>query len=279
MLMPPQQTPVDPNAIQFAPTGPINPPSTVDEPVYQHPSLGDRCHGFLLRALEDERNYYTWSTAGGVGLGLATAAVLAETPLDQHFRNWYQDDVRSSGTDGVAKFVKNFGEGGYMIPGAIGLMVVGELLDEYPVAGELGNYGERITRAYVVGALPFLSLQYGLGAARPTWRDNASEWRPFQDSYGVSASGHAFISSIPFLTAADMVDNPLLKGAFYFGSTFTAWSRVNDDAHFLSQVVLGWCLGYVSVRAVSHTEQEGKNFSMTPMVSPDLTGVAFNFRW
>ncbi len=191
-----------------------------------------------------------------------------------------QNDVRNSGTDSVSKVVKNFGEGEYMIPAAITLMVAGELLDEYPLAGEIGDYGERVTRAYIVGALPFLTLQYGLGAARPGWVPNASQWRPFQDSYGVSASGHAFISSIPFLTAAEMVDDPLLKGVFYFGSAITGWSRINDDAHFLSEVILGWCLGYVSVRAVTHTELEAKsNFSMTPLVSPDMTGVAFNFRW
>jgi membrane-associated phospholipid phosphatase len=279
-LMAPQQAPVDPNAIQYAPTGPANPPPTADQPVFHRPSFEDRIHGFALRVWEDYRNYYTWGTACDVGIGLAVAASLAETPMDIHFRDWYQNDVRTSGTDSVAKVFKNFGEGTYMIPAAITLTVAGELLDEYPVAGTIGDFGERWTRAYIVGALPFLTLQYGLGAARPTWRDNASQWRPFQDSYGVSASGHAFISSVPFLTAAEMVDDPLLKGVFYFGSTLTAWSRVNDDAHFLSQVILGWCLGYVSVRAVNHTELEAKsNFSMTPVVSQDMTGVGFNFRW
>jgi hypothetical protein len=280
-MLPPQQAAADPNAIQFAPTGPLNPPPASEQPVYRRPSLEDRCNGFLLRAWEDERNYYTWETAVGVGAGLSVDAVLAETPMDQRFRNWYQNDVRSAGTDGVAKFVKNFGEGSYMIPGAISLMVAGELLDQYPLAGELGNYGERITRAYIVGAVPFLALQYGLGAARPDWGiPNASQWRPFQNSYGVSASGHAFISSIPFLTAADMVDDPWLKGVFYLGSTFTGWSRINDDAHYLSEVILGWTMGYLSVRAVNHTELEQKSsFSMAPVVTPDMTGVAFNLRW
>jgi hypothetical protein len=280
-LIGPQQAPVDPNAIQYAPNSPLNPPPAAEPPVFQRPSLSDRCHGFLLRAWEDERNYYTWDTAIGVGLGVSATAALAETSMDQHFRNWYQDDVRSAGTDGVAKFVKNFGEGGYMIPGAISLMVAGELLDQYPLAGELGNYGERITRAYIVGALPFLTLQYGLGAARPDWGiANASQWRPFQNSYGVSASGHTFISSIPFLTAAEMVDNPLLIGAFYIGSTVTGWSRINDDAHYLSEVVLGWTMGFVAVHAVNRTETEQKSsFSMAPVVSPDMTGVGFNFRW
>ncbi len=86
--MAPQQAPLDPNAIQFAPTAPANPPPAADRPVFQRPSFEDRIHGFALRAWQDECNYYTWSTAGGVGFGLAAAAVLAETPLDEHFRDW-----------------------------------------------------------------------------------------------------------------------------------------------------------------------------------------------
>ena len=39
-------------------------------------------------------------------------------------------------------------------------------------------------------------------------------------------------------------------------------------------------MGYVAVHAVNRTATEQKSsFSMAPVVSPDMTGVAFNFRW
>jgi hypothetical protein len=59
------------------------------------------------------------------------------------------------------------------------------------------------------------------------------------------------------MTAAQMSDKPCIKGLFYVLSTFPAWSRVNDDSHYLSQVVLCWYLAYLSVRAVSATEGHG----------------------
>jgi hypothetical protein len=36
--------------------------------------------------------------------------------MDRHVAEWYQNDVRSSGTDDLAKFWKYFGEGGVWVP-------------------------------------------------------------------------------------------------------------------------------------------------------------------
>lgn len=221
--------------------------------------------------IADYRNYYSRPTMFELALGLGGGAILANTSLDQHFRNWYQDNVRSKDTNRVGTFFKTFGEGADVIPVVAVAAVAGNLLDEYPLAGALGDYGERVTRAYLVGAPPMLLLQYTLGPSRPSDDPHGSQWRPFHSSHGVS--GHAFIGSVPFLTAAEMVDSPLLKGVFYFGSTLTAWSRVNSDSHYLSQAVLGWWMGYLAVRAVNQTESENRSFTLEPMITPDMTGV------
>jgi hypothetical protein len=224
----------------------------------------------------DYRNYYSWTTMRDLGLGVALAAPLANTAADDHFRDWYQNNVRSTGSDHLASFWKNFGEGAIVIPAFVGMAVVGEYFEDRPLLGTMGSYGDRVSRAYLVGAPPMLAMQYILGGGRPEEHSYGSQWHPFTDNNSVS--GHAFMGSVPFITAANMVDNPWAKGTLYALSTFTAWSRINDDAHFLSQVCLGWWMGYLACRAVDGTEQEDQHLRFTPVVSPEMVGIGMIYQ-
>jgi hypothetical protein len=227
----------------------------------------------------DHQNFYQWHTFWNFSLALGGGAVLANTSLDADFQDWYQNDVRSSGTDDFASFVKTFGEGQIFIPSFALLAVTGRYLDEcYPTCHQRGriltNFASRTTRGYMVGAPSLLLGQYLLGASRPCdHRSWGSKWQPFKDEN--SLSGHAFMGATPFITAAQMSDSRLLKGTFYFFSTMTAWSRVNDDKHYLSQICLGWYLSYLSCRAVSQTEGDisGKGLTFFPLVAPDTMGM------
>ena len=115
-------------------------------------------------------------------------------------------------------------------------------------------------------------MQYCLGGSRPDETSIGSPWAPFADSNAVS--GHAFMGSVPFITAAQMVDRPWLKVTLYACSTFPAWSRVNDDCHYLSQSVLGWWMGYLACRAVNQTEMMSQHLTFMPVSSPEMTGLA-----
>lgn len=224
----------------------------------------------------DHRHFYSWRSIYGTALGFAAGGAMANTSIDQHFRNWYRDDVRCSGTDNVASFFKTFGEGRIFIPAFAGLAVLDIFCDDLPVLGVAGDFGDRVTRAYLVGAPPMLVMQLVTGASRPGEASHDSQWRPFTDNNGVS--GHAFMGAVPFLTAARMCDNFWLKSGLYILSTFTAWSRVNDDRHYLSQACLGWWMAYMACRAVDQTEYEERLFSLAPIATPEMTGVAIILR-
>jgi hypothetical protein len=101
----------------------------------------------------------------------------------------------------------------------------------------------------------------------------------FNDNNGVS--GHAFIGAIPFLAAAEMVESPWAKGGLYFCSTLTGLSRMTDNAHYPSQVFLGWYLAVASSVAVSRTEMHFDSMvvRVVPLPIADLGGVAVEGRW
>ena len=231
----------------------------------------------------DHLGYYSWPTLRDLGLGVIVAAPLANTSMDGDFRDWYQQRVRTRGTDDLATFWKTFGEGQIFIPSFAVLAVVGNCCPRRPLMTAASDYSGRVTRAYLVGAPPMLLMQLTLGAGRPDEHSVGSQWRPFQDNNGVS--GHAFMGSVPFITAAQCVDSPLLKGTFYVLSTFPAWSRINDDAHYLSQAMLGWWMGYLACRAVNQPPSSqpprplaGAQWKLLPLVTPEMTGLGVTLR-
>ena len=75
-----------------------------------------------------------------------------------------------------------------------------------------------------------------------------------------------------------MADNLFLKAALYTASTLVPWERVNYDAHYLSQVCLGWWMGYLAVRACRSHRLRVERFAVIPMVSPEMTGIGFEWR-
>ena len=225
---------------------------------------------------QDYRNYYTSSTLLDLSLAVALAAPVANTSLDGDFGNWYQQSMRSSGTDDFAGFWKTFGEGQLFMPAFAGLWLAGEILENSPVMGTLGSFGGRATRAYVVGAPPMLFMQFFLGGGRPGEHSVDAQWRPFSDSNAVS--GHAFMGAVPFITAAKKTDDPWAKGTLYACSTLTAWSRVNDDDHYITQACLGWWMAYLACRAVDDTDRSQRNFEVMPLVTPEMSGVGVTYR-
>lgn len=116
------------------------------------------------------------------------------------------------------------------------------------------------------------------GGSRPDEKDRDSRWLPFQDNNGVS--GHAFMSSLPFINAAKMTDRPLLKSVFYAGSLLGPLSRVNDDDHYPSQVALGWWMAYVAATAIDRTEMAGSNLKLYPYTAASgATGGMFEWQF
>jgi hypothetical protein len=227
----------------------------------------------VLNVRNDYRNYYSWPTAGYMLAGFGVAAGVANSDLDGEFQYWYQMKIRNAQADHLANFWMPFGEGQYTIPLAAGLALLNDTgwLDNTPVAHEIGVWGDRVARAYLVGAAPMLVMQEVTGGTRPNAEFPRSRWEPFANSHGVS--GDAFMSSCLFISAADMSEPVVLKGFFYACSVMTPWERVNNNRHFLTQAALGWWMGYLACRAVNQTDLTERHVRLMPVITPEMAGV------
>lgn len=224
--------------------------------------------------IRDYKSFYSLDRITRLGIGFGVGAVGANTNIDTQVQNWYQDNIRSKRTDDFSKTVKVFGEGKYLIP----LSLLSASINYFDAESPVGVWGVYTSRAYLTGTPALLLMQKITGASRPGETDHDSKWRPFDDNNGVS--GHAFMGAIPFLTLANMYDdNKVVKYLAYAASFATAWSRVNDDSHYLSQAALGWYMAFESVDAVFDADREKKNISITPMIGRDSYGVSVQMKW
>jgi hypothetical protein len=244
----------------------------LDERENQGLAVRDRLRIEVSNLWSDFGNYYCRPTTYcNLAIAFGAGAALANTPIDEHFEDWYESRVRSNASDHAASFFRAFGAGWIFIPAWAGIGVAGAYFDESPYGNIAADFGFQTTRALLVGAPALLFAQYATGGSRPDEAPYTSAWRPFRDSNGVS--GHAYIGAVPFLTAARMVESPWLKGLFYFGSTLPGWSRINDNKHFLSQAILGWCMAYIACDAVEQTEIATASVLLTPVVSENMVGM------
>ena len=233
----------------------------------------------------DYGNFYSKDRLIRLGIAFGLGGIAANTNVDMSIRNWYQDSVRSEKTNSWASkigdpsgfYAKTFGEGKYMVP--VALLAAG--INYIDTDTAIGNWGANASRAYIVGLPAMWGMQWVTGAARPSENlPEGSKWRPIniQDGHGVS--GHSFVGAIPFLTIAAMnPDNAWVKYPAYIASAAAGWSRINDDAHFPSQVVLGWYMAWEAVDSVMDTNKQTKSVTVAPMVTLDTVGLMVTGNW
>jgi hypothetical protein len=239
--------------------------------VVRHHCIEDLCNGWQ-RVKRDYRNFYTWDGLGYMAVGFGIGAAIANTNADEQIQDWYRDDVRTDLSNDCSRWVKFAGEGWVAVSIAGAGWAAGELFYDSPAAGAFGEWGGRTIRGMVVGVPPLLLSQVVTGASRPM-EHIGSRWHPFEDDNGVS--GHAFMGSLSFITAAKMCESWQWKAAFYACSLAPTWSRVNDDSHYVSQAFLGWWMAYWAATAVDLTNREERsNWSVQSMAMGSGSGVS-----
>jgi membrane-associated phospholipid phosphatase len=226
----------------------------------------------------DYRNFYSCESLTCLTAAFGAGALMANTGFDTTMQNAWMTGVAPTSLGTFFSDCKDIGEGRYSLPIFGAAYATGLVFEDSPAGAAVGEWGGRSLRMFAVGAPPLYALQWTTGASRPS-EGRGSYWAPFADYNGVS--GHAFVGAIPFLAAADMVESPLIKGTLYVCSTFVGFSRMTDDAHYPSQVFLGWYMAWASARAVSQTEMRFGRMEVrvVPLPIADQGGMAIETRW
>ncbi len=76
-----------------------------------------------------------------------------------------------------------------------------------------------------------------------------------------------------------MTESRAAKVFLYAGSALGPLSRMNDNAHYPSQVALGWIMAYAAATAVDRKSPLGSNWRIAPNTSLFGSGVQAEFEW
>jgi membrane-associated phospholipid phosphatase len=98
------------------------------------------------------------------------------------------------------------------------------------------------------------SLKYTIGRTRPPFAGDPDQFRPFSGSNSFP-SGHTATAFAIATAIADETDDGWSDYLLYGAATLTAVSRINDDRHWASDVLIGGLIGHLSAKWV--TKQMG----------------------
>jgi membrane-associated phospholipid phosphatase len=172
-----------------------------------------------------------WEAAITVGaLGMVSVA-------DRSVDRWAQDH-RSSRSDAIARAFRNGGqpEVVFGIPGAI---LAAGLISGNP---HLQRSGGRVLASVVAAGLTTGAIKVIAGRMRPDTTIDQYVFRPFSH-HDAFPSGHATMAFALATSLSHEIHRPWATAALYAGATGTAWSRLNDHKHWLSDVLAGAVVG------------------------------------
>lgn len=216
------------------------------------------------------QSVYSSDNLPWLGKTLLVGGIFANTDLDQKIHNSYNKHILSDSSNDYAKVAKRFGDTG---PTAIyfGLAAINRLACDRD-CGVIPEWGDRTAQALLIGLPAVWASQAILGGARPH-HGEGSDWTIFDFNREHAVSGHAYVGAVPFLTAAQMTDNPYAKALFYGLSPMTALSRMNDQKHYFSQALMGW-LYAAKVTHVINSDLQPEDTLVLPYADEDTVLVS-----
>lgn len=188
-----------------------------------------------------------WTAPHVVGWdeALAVAGVISMTFLVDEPLERYLQRHRSNTSNDVAHAFRHMGQP--EIYGTVSLgLIGGGLLAHRP---NVTRAGGRLAVSLVLSAVELETIKRLTGRARPDSGLGAFHFDPLSHSEALP-SGHATVAFTLAASLADDIHRPWATVGLYTLATGTAYSRLNDNRHWLSDVALGAALGITTAKLV-----------------------------
>ncbi|MEZ4586776.1 MAG: phosphatase PAP2 family protein [Gemmatimonadales bacterium] len=149
--------------------------------------------------------------------------------------------------NGVASVGNRFGEPAVVFPILGATFLVGKLAGDSRLAGVSFRAG----RAAALAGVATQVLKFGLGRERPFVGDHDEDrFHPLsgKDVHHSFPSGHTAIAFALAGSFASETSNPWLRASLYGAAGLTGFARINNDKHWLSDVVAGAAFGVLTAK-------------------------------
>lgn len=213
-----------------------------------------------------------WGEGEWLDAAEAVAAVGATAAFDRTIRTHVQAD-RTAGED---RFMRQWQEfGSYYAFGA---------LAAFDAWGELGGNVrakntamDGIAASIIAGSLITPALKVIVGRERPSTTSATFRFKPFSTNSSFP-SGHATEAFAVATAIAENYPAWWVQGLAYGTACLVGYARIEQNAHFASDVVAGSLVGWSVARGVVHRNDgppDPKRLTWTPYASSRGIGVVF----
>jgi membrane-associated phospholipid phosphatase len=209
------------------------------------------------------------------------AAVLAGgaalSAVDEPVQRFTQRN-RSHTLDNISGGFRQEGEPLYYAGISLGVLGVGLVSGD----ADIRRAGARLVTSVAISGATMEIVKMITGRSRPNEGVGAFTFHPFtslHDSAGIETrgafpSGHTTAAFAVATSLADDINSPIADVLLYTAATGTAWSRINDNRHWLSDTFIGAALGITTAKLVSGRWRifnlKPPAFLVTPVGAPAL---------
>ena len=201
----------------------------------------------------------------------ALGAVSVASLLDASLRDELQGH-RTKGKDDLARIVRRMGQPEVYAVAGFGTIAAGLLSGDRRIT----RSGERITAGLLLAGATGSALKLVVGRRRPSDGTGAYMFHPFSGD-DAWPSGHTIVAFALATGVSDEIHSTPVTIALYGAATLTGWSRLNDNRHWLSDVLAGAAVGVTSAKLMNG---HWRVFGITGprfLLSPGTVGVNLRF--
>jgi acid phosphatase family membrane protein YuiD len=176
---------------------------------------------------------------------LVVGAIATASLADRSVNDWIQDH-RTPQSDDVANVFRYGGEP------VVALGIPGAIVLAGTIAGrdDVQRSGGRVLLSVVAAEVTTIALKATAGRYRPAETDDPYIFKPFSghDSF---PSGHTTMAFALATSLSHEIHNGWASAALFTVATGTAWSRLNDERHWFSDVLGGAAVGITAATIVN----------------------------
>ncbi len=240
-------------------------------PSQNHGGTTSLMSGMLSNVTAIPLSFRDWDKGDYFQAKLLILASAAAYSYDQKVFMWSQRKKNNEST-GIAQFAEPFGGTYAMTPSAV-LYVFGQF------AGD--NHAKRtalIGVESVVMTRLLAELAKGVTERdRPYESSSYNAWDTEKGNYSFPSSHSASAFAMATVIATEYGHKPFVAPLAYGVASLTALSRINDNKHWLSDIIVGSALGYYTARTILKKYQGTETITIFPSVSQRSRGVALRY--
>jgi membrane-associated phospholipid phosphatase len=142
--------------------------------------------------------------------------------------------------------------------------------------------GKMLGEAVLLADAATLVLKESIGRGRPYVNGDKGNFKPlqFDSDYDSLPSMHTASSFAAASIMSGASESLWAKAAYYSAATFVGLSRMVDDQHWASDVILGAAIGELCGRIVARHHANGKRkFVLAPIISGNSAFLALSAKW